>query len=228
MRFRNRRDAGRRLADALESYRGRSDIVVLGLARGGVPVAVELARALDLPVDVFAVRKLGAPGQEELAMGAIASGGLRVLNEDVVRALGLELPDIERAIQRETVELERREHAYRRGREPLALTGKKVLLVDDGVATGASMEVAVQAVRSRGAASVVVAVPTGPVATCDRLRSVADAVVCLDTPAGFFAVGQWYEDFRQTSDAEVIASLEQAEPWSHRPSPESGGEHAWR
>jgi putative phosphoribosyl transferase len=226
MWFRDRRDAGRRLADALESYRGRDDVVVVGLARGGVPVAVEVARSLDLPVDVFAVRKLGAPGQEELAMGAIATGGLRVLNEDVVRALGLERPEIERAVARETVELERRERAYRRDRAPLPLSGNTVIVVDDGIATGSSMEVAVKALRAHGAASVVVAVPTGPRASCERMRSVADDVVCLDTPAGFFAVGQWYDDFRQTSDPEVIALLDAAHQRRHGQAP--GEEHVAR
>jgi putative phosphoribosyl transferase len=226
MRFRNRRDAGRRLADALQDHRGRDDVIVLGLARGGVPVAVEVARALELPVDAFAVRKLGAPGQPELAMGAIASGGLRVLNEDVIGALGLEPPEIERAVANETIELERRERAYRGDRDPLSPREKTVLLIDDGLATGSTMEVAVKAVRAQGAASVVVAVPTGPPDTCERLRSVADAVVCLDAPPGFFAVGQWYEDFTQTSDAEVIALLNQEYERGLGGSP--GEEHAWR
>lgn len=225
MLFRDRREAGRRLATALEAYRGQEDVVVLGLARGGLPVAFEVAQALDLPLDVFAVRKLGAPGQEELAMGAIATGGLRVLNEDVVQALGLELPAIERAVERETIELERRERIYRGDRAPLSLAGKTVVLVDDGLATGASMEVAVDAARTHDPAAVVVAVPTGPPSTCARLRGIADAVVCLDTPRGFFAVGQWYEDFRQTTDEEIIALLHEAHTGRH--ARDTGGADAW-
>ena len=210
MFFRDRQDAGTRLAAALEMYRGRDDVIVLGLARGGLPVAFEVARVLGLPLDVFAVRKLGAPGQEELAMGAIATGGLRVLNEDVIRALALEPPEIERAVKRESAELERRERTYRQGRPQHSLAGKTVLLVDDGLATGSSMEVAVMAVRSHDPERIVVAVPVGPPGTCERLRAVADAIVCLEQPAGFFAVGQFYDDFRQTGDQEIIDLLDAA------------------
>lgn len=224
MRYRDRKDAGRRLAEALEPYRGRDDVVVMGLARGGVPVAFEVAQALDLPLDVFLVRKLGTPGQEELAMGAIATGGVRVLNEDVVRALDLQQEDIERAAQRETAELERRERAYRGGEPAPALEGKTVLLVDDGLATGASMQVAVKAVRAENPASVVVAVPTAPPSTCKRLEALADTVVCLDMPEHFWAVGQWYEDFTQTTDAEIMALLDEAR--RARQEPREGGVHA--
>jgi putative phosphoribosyl transferase len=223
MYFRDRQDAGRRLARALRTFHGKGDVLVLGLARGGVPVAYEVAQALEVPLDVFAVRKLGVPGQEELAMGAIASGGLRVLNEDVVGALALEPHEIERAAERETTELERRERTYRRDRPQRSLAGKTILLVDDGLATGSSMEVAVQAVRSHDPAEIVVAIPVGPPGTCERMRNVADAVICLEEPGGFFAVGQFYDDFRQTSDDEIIALLEEADA-GRRP---EGEEHAW-
>lgn len=210
MRYRDRQDAGERLAEALEAYRGRDDVLVMGLARGGVPVAFEVARALDLPLDVFLVRKLGTPGREELAMGAIATGGFRVLNEDVLEALDLRTEDIEQAAKRETAELERRERAYRRGEPAPVLEGKSVILVDDGLATGASMQVAVRSVRSENPAAIVVAVPTAPWSTCKQLETMADTVICLDTPENFWAVGQWYENFDQTTDEEIMMLLEQA------------------
>src|SRR5438093_424686 len=201
--FHDRTDAGRRLAAKLRPLAGRDDVIVLALPRGGVPVGYEVARALGVPVDVFLVRKLGTPGREELAMGAIASGGVRVLNADVVRALGITPDEIAEAAAREAEELRRREEAYRDGRPAPDLRGKTVILVDDGLATGSTMRAAVAAVRKLGPARVVVAVPVGATETCEEFRSVADDVVCVDTPEPFFAVGNWYEDFAQTTDDEV-------------------------
>lgn len=210
--FEDRRDAGRRLAAALAEYAGRPDVVVLGLPRGGVPVAREVAEALGVPLDIFLVRKLGVPGHEEYAMGAIASGGVRVLHDEVVRALRLPVAAIAEVAAREQRELERRELAYRDGRPAPALAGRTVLLVDDGLATGASMEAALEAVRQQAPARVVVAVPVGPEETCRRLRALADAVVCVATPEPFDAVGYWYRAFPQTSDDEVRALLAAAPP----------------
>jgi predicted phosphoribosyltransferase len=185
------------------TWRGRSDVVVLGLARGGVPVAAEMARILDVPLDVFVVRKLGVPGHEELAFGALASGGLRVFNDDVVAGLPAEV--VAEVTAREQEELARREASYRGDRPPLDLRGRTVVLVDDGLATGASMRAAVGAVRSQDPASIVVAVPVGAAATCEQLRTEAlvDAVVCAATPDPFMAVGSWYLDFSATTDDEV-------------------------
>jgi putative phosphoribosyl transferase len=203
MRYRNRTDAGRRLARELERYAGREDVVVLALPRGGVPVASELADALGAPLDILVVRKLGVPGHRELAMGAIASGGLIVLDEGIVHRLGVPEELIRRAIADELRELERRESAYRGEREPLRLDGKTVILVDDGLATGATMRAAALAVRERNPACVIVAVPVAAAETCHRLRDDVDAVVCALTPEPFYAVGVWYDDFSQTSDDEV-------------------------
>ena len=202
--FANRADAGRALARQLGHYAGRDGVVVLGLPRGGVPVAAEVAAALGVPLDVFVVRKLGVPGRAELAMGAIGPGGVRVLNREVVDAYRLAAADIGAATERETAELERRERAYRGAdTAPLALTGRTAILVDDGLATGATMRVAVQAVGAAGPALVVVAVPVAAASVCRDLESVADEVVCVLTPLAFVAVGQWYDDFGQTTDAEV-------------------------
>ncbi|WP_333893499.1 phosphoribosyltransferase [Mycolicibacterium gadium] len=201
--FRDRREAGDVLGRELASYRDRSNVQVLGLARGGVPVGAQVARALHAPLDVFLVRKLGVPQWEELAMGALASGGGVVVNESLVRSLGISEDQMQAAIERETDELHRREHAYRGDRPPLALAGKTVILVDDGIATGASMLAAVRAVRAEAPAAVVVAVPVGPQSTCRELAAEADDVVCAMTPPGFEAVGQVYEDFRQVTDDEV-------------------------
>jgi putative phosphoribosyl transferase len=201
--FRDRRDAGRVLAEELTIYRDRDDVVVLGLARGGVPVGWEVAHCLGAPMDVFLVRKLGVPQWEELAMGAIASGGGVVVNEQLVARLNITEDALARAIERETSELRRRETAYRQGRPPPALGGATVLLVDDGIATGASMLVAVRAVRTSQPAQVVVAVPVGPAAACREISGEADAVVCATMPAGFEAVGQVYADFHQVTDDEV-------------------------
>ncbi len=202
-RYANRSDAGRQLADALGRSRDLDNAIVLGLPRGGVPVAYEIAQALSLPLDVLVVRKLGLPSQPELAMGAIASGGAVVWNEDVLRFLSSGDEERDRVVAREQAELERRELTYRGRRPPLALSGRVVILVDDGLATGATMEAAVRSVRQLGAARVIVAVPVAATESRDRIARIADEVVCLQAPAFFSAVGQWYEDFSQTSDAEV-------------------------
>jgi putative phosphoribosyl transferase len=209
-RFRDRTEAGTRLGERLMAYAGRSDVLVLALPRGGVPVAFEVARTLKVPLDVFLVRKLGVPGQEELAMGAIASAGIRVLNEEVVCSLQIPPEIIERVAQKETAELERRERAYRAGRFPLEVRGKTVILVDDGLATGSTMRAAVQAVREREPARVVVAVPTASDDACAEFRLLVDEMVCLMTPQFFYAVGLWYENFAQTSDEEVRELLDRA------------------
>ena len=208
--FPDRAEAGRFLATKLSKYSGRDDVIVLGLPRGGVPVAYEVARALRVPLDVFIVRKLGVPGFEELAVGAIASGGVRVLNEDVARALPNANEIIEAVTKRETAELERREQEYRDGRPAPDLQGKTVILIDDGLATGATMRAAVKALRQRGAAKIVVAVPVGPPDTCREFEDEADEVVCASAPEFFQAVGQYYEDFSQTSDEEVRDLLARA------------------
>ena len=201
--YEDRRNAGAVLAERLEHFIGRNDVVVLALPRGGVPVAHEVARALNAPLDVFLVRKLGVPGHRELAMGAIASGGVRVLNEDVVAAYGLSKAEVDGVTRNEQDELERRERAYREGRPGVELRGRIVLLIDDGLATGASMRAAVQAVRLHRPARVVVAVPVGAPETCREFADVADEIVCARTPEYFAAVGQWYRDFSQTTDDEV-------------------------
>jgi len=208
--FPNRAEAGRRLAEKLEHYAGRDDVIVLGLPRGGVPVAYEVAQRLGVPLDVFIVRKLGVPGFEELALGAIASGGVRVLNDDVVRALPSANELVESVTARETAELERREQAYRDGRPPPELRGRVVILVDDGLATGATMRAAVVALRQLGAARIVVAVPVGAADTCRELEEEVDEIVCAMAPEWFQAVGQFYEDFSQTSDDEVRELLARA------------------
>lgn len=205
--FRNRRDAGRALANALQGYARRDDIVVLALPRGGVPVAFEVARALGAPLDVFLVRKLGVPWHRELAMGAIATGGVRVMNNDVVDSIGIEDKDIAAEIARESAELTRREALYRNGREPLRVEGRTVIVVDDGLATGASMQAAVAALRARGPRRIIVAVPVAPESTCAMLEQQADEVVCVTKPEDFFAVGVHYEDFSQTTDDEVRTLL---------------------
>jgi putative phosphoribosyl transferase len=208
--FQNRAEAGRMLAEKLGKYSGRSDVIVLGLPRGGVPVAYEVAKHLGAPLDVFIVRKLGVPGFEELAVGAIASGGVRVLNEDVARAL----PNVDQTIEvitaRETAELERREQNYRDGRPAPELRDRTVILVDDGLATGATMGAAVKALRQREAAKIVVAVPVGAWETCREIEQVADETVCGTASKYFQAVGQYYEDFSQTSDEEVRDLLARA------------------
>src|SRR5881296_4605917 len=208
--FANRTEGGRLLAEKLARYSDRDDVIVLGLPRGGVPVANEVAKRLRAPLDVFIVRKLGVPGFEELAAGAIASGGVRVLNEDVIRSIPYADEAIEAVTVKETAELERREHIYREGRPPPELRDRIVILVDDGLATGATMRAAVKALRQRGAAKIVVAVPVGPPDTCHEIEEQADETICLSTPEFFQAVGQYYEDFSQTTDEDVRELLVQA------------------
>jgi putative phosphoribosyl transferase len=209
MRFEDRYDAGRQLAGALSGFAGRQDVIVLGLPRGGVPVAFEVARALRAPMDVFVVRKLGVPGHSELAMGAIASGGVRVLSEDLIGELGISRTSIDEISAREQIELERRDRLYRGDRSLPSLRDRTVILVDDGLATGATMEAAVAAVRLHRPARVVVAVPVGARETCQRLRTVADETICAQCPEPFQAVGLWYLHFDQTTDDEVIELLRQ-------------------
>jgi predicted phosphoribosyltransferase len=206
----DRADAGRALAAALAAWRAAPNAVVLGLPRGGVPVAHEVAAALGLPLDVLLVRKLGLPWQPELAMGAIASGGALVVNDEVVSHLAPGDGAFEAVRAREQRELERREREYRGDRPPLDMRGRAGILVDDGLATGATMEAAVRALRALGAARVVVAVPVASMEARERIASLADEIVCLATPEWFSAVGQWYRDFGQTSDAEVRELLAQS------------------
>jgi putative phosphoribosyl transferase len=208
--FADRTEAGRLLAEKLGEYADRDDVIILGLPRGGVPVAYEVAKRLRAPLDVFVVRKLGVPGFEELAAGAIASGGVRVLNEDVVRAIPHAEEAIEAVTAKETAELERREQIYRAGRPAPDLCDRVAVLVDDGLATGATMRAAVKALRESGAAKIIVAVPVGPPDTCHEIEEQADKTICLSTPAFFQAVGQYYEDFSQTSDEDVRELLARA------------------
>jgi putative phosphoribosyl transferase len=208
MLFRDRLEAGRRLAEKLSDYAGKPDVVVLALPRGGVPVAAEVARALDAPLDIFLVRKLGLPGQEELAMGAIASGGSQVLNTSLLRRLHVPPETVDAVAMRERCELDRREREYRGSHAPPSVRGRTVILVDDGLATGASMHAAVAALRAQEPSRIVVAVPVGAPSTCEDLRQIADDVVCAETPEPFAAVGQWYDDFSQTTDEEVRQLLE--------------------
>lgn len=209
-RFRDREHAGRVLAEALRGYAGRPDVLVLGLPRGGVPVAYEVARALDAPLDVFIVRKLGVPGHRELAMGAIASGGVRVLNDSVVGQLGVSRGAIDYVAAEEQRELERRERMFRGERPAPDVKGKVVILVDDGLATGSTMRAAVAALRKLEPARLVVAVPVGARQTCDAFREEVDEIVCARSPDDFQAVGMWYEDFEQTTDDEVRTALASA------------------
>jgi putative phosphoribosyl transferase len=216
MIFANRTEAGQKLALHLRKYANRDDVIVLGAPRGGVPVAFEVATGLKAPLDVFVLRKLGVPGREEFAFGAIASGGVRILDRDTVEGLGITGLDIERVTKTEEQELERRERAYRGGRPPLDVTGRTVILVDDGIATGASMRAAIRALRQMKPSRIVIAVPVAPVSTCSSLQSEADELVCLEMPEPFFGVGQFYDDFSQVSDDEVkdllAAASRQREP----------------
>ena len=216
MRFRNRVEAGQQLAQRLTKYANRSNVLVLALPRGGVPVGYEVAQALKAPLDVFVVRKLGVPGHEELAMGAIASGGVRVLNGDVVE--GLQIPNdvIDAVAERELRELERRERAYRDDRPAPEVQGRTVILVDDGIATGSTMKAAIEALRQLEASRIVVATPTAASSTVREMRRDVDEMVAVMTPADFSGVGQWYEDFSQTTDEEVRDLLESA---SRSPNP---------
>jgi putative phosphoribosyl transferase len=208
--FRNRTESGQLLARKLGRYAGRPDIIVLALPRGGVPVAYEVARALRAPLDVFLVRKLGVPGQEELAMGAIATGGIRVLNEDVVRELKIPPRVIDSVAAKEAQELERRERLYRGERPAPDVNGRIVILVDDGLATGSSMRAAVAALRQKNPRRIVVAVPIAAAATCRELESEVDEIVCYETPEPFYSVGLGYEDFSQTTDEEIRQLLERS------------------
>jgi predicted phosphoribosyltransferase len=215
--FQNRRQAGRQLAASLQEYANRPGVLVLALPRGGVPVGYELARALRVPLDVFVVRKLGVPGHEELAMGAIAAGGIRILNAEVVRHLGIPEGVIARVAAAEQKELERREQIYRDARAAPVVQGRTVILVDDGLATGSTMRAAVAAVRQQRPAKIVVAVPVAAASTCEEFKLEVDRLVCGLTPEPFHGVGEWFEDFSQTTDEEVrdlldLASKSQNEP----------------
>ena len=203
VRFRDRTDAGRRLAAKLQHYKDRDDVVVLGLPRGGVPIGFEVASALHAPLDVFVVRKIGLPWHEELAMGAVASGGVRVLDRNLIRVAHVSDDDVERIAQTEERELERRERLYRGDRPFPDLHGKTVILVDDGLATGASMRAAVEALRHEEPARIVVAVPVAAPETCEAFREIVDEIICAETPEPFRAVGLWYDDFSQTTDDDV-------------------------
>jgi putative phosphoribosyl transferase len=209
-RFSNRTDAGRQLASALARYSGRNDVLVLGLPRGGVPVAFEIAAELDAPLDVFIVRKLGLPGHEEFGIGAIATGNVRVVDRSVLEAYGVDAEMLDRITERERVELERRERLYRDDRPFPTVDDRVVILVDDGLATGSTMRAAITALRAKGPRSIVIAVPVGARETCAAMRSLADEVVCLTTPDPFYAVGLWYDEFEQTEDGEVHELLERA------------------
>jgi len=209
-RFRGRNEAGQALARQLSGYAGREDLVVLALPRGGVPVAYEIARALHAPLDVFLVRKLGVPGYEELAMGAIASGGTRVLNEGVIEQLRISPAAIELVAREEQRELERREQVFRNGAPPALMAGRTCILVDDGLATGSTMRAAVEALKKRRPERIIVAVPVASPDTCTEFQALADEVVCLYTPDPFVAVGRWYEDFTQLTDDEVRDYLDRA------------------
>ncbi|PYQ02896.1 MAG: phosphoribosyl transferase [Acidobacteria bacterium] len=209
MLFHDRREAGRVLASRLGRYAGRPDVLVLALPRGGVPVAFEVAEALGVPLDVFLVRKLGVPGHEEVALGAIASGGVRVMNDELVRRLGISTPALEAVTAREKAELRRRELAYRGSRPREPVEGRTVILVDDGLATGASMKAAVAALRRERPARIVVAVPVAAAEACDEFRADVEDVVCVATPEPFRAVGAWYGDFSQTTDEEVRYLLDE-------------------
>lgn len=205
--FKDRADAGRQLAGLLQDVRGQKNTLILALPRGGVPVAHEIAAALSLPMDILLVRKLGVPGHEELAMGAIALGGVQVLNYDIVDVLNIPPSVVETVAAQERAELERRNHLYREGRLPPRLRGKNIILVDDGLATGATMHAAIMALRGGRAASVTVAAPVGAEDTCQRLSAEADRIVCPHRPEPFHGVGVWYEDFSQTEDAQVLELL---------------------
>ena len=223
--FRDRTDAGRLLANELTVYANRRDVLVLGLPRGGVPVAYEVAKALGAPLDIILVRKLGVPGEQELAMGAIASGGVRVLNEDVVRMLRVPESVIESVTARERRELDRRERLYRGDHPAPVIEGKTVILVDDGIATGATVRAAIALVRKQRPAAVVVATPVAPASTCAELRAHVDALICVMEPEDFLAIGFWYESFPQTTDEEIQSLLGYAwsdHPAAGRPAPEAG------
>jgi putative phosphoribosyl transferase len=207
MMFSDRSEAGRMLAKRLGAYAKRENVIVLGIPRGGVVVACEVAEQLEVPFDVFVLRKLGVPGHEELAFGAIATGGVRFVDRDLIESLSISDHEIAWVTERERAELERRELAYRSGRPPLDVQGKTVIVVDDGIATGASMKAGIKALRQLAPARIVIAVPVAPPSTCERLKSEVAELICLDMPKFFMAVGQFYEDFSQVTDEEVTALL---------------------
>jgi putative phosphoribosyl transferase len=208
--FKDRRDAGRKLAQKLTAYAGQPDLLTLALPRGGVPVAYEVARALNAPLDVFLIRKLGLPGQEELAIGAIATGGVRVLNRDIIRTLSIPDEVINFVARRELQELQRRERLYRGDRPPPEVRDRTIILIDDGLATGASMRAAVVSLRARHPARILVAVPIAAETVCEAFRTEVDEIICAVTPEPFYGVGRWYEDFSQITDQEVRILLEEA------------------
>ncbi|HKQ72287.1 MAG TPA: phosphoribosyltransferase family protein [Blastocatellia bacterium] len=210
MRYQDRTEAGRLLAERLAKYKNRPDVVILALPRGGVPVGFEVAQALNAPLDVFVVRKLGVPGQEELAMGAIASGGVLVLNEDVVQMLRIPYELIEATVAKELEELERRERLYRGDRPRLEARGRVAILIDDGLATGSTMRAAARALRRHQPSRVVVAAPVAAGSTCDELSNEVDEVICAETPEPFYAISLWYRDFTQTTDDQVRELLAQS------------------
>lgn len=210
MLFKNRTEAGRKLAERLYAYADRQDVVVLGLPRGGLPVAEPVARTLNAPLDAFVVRKLGVPGHEELAMGAIASGDVRFINDDITESLGISASDIERVAREEGEELQRRDLKYRGNAKPVDLRDRIVILVDDGIATGATLHAAAIALRQSHPARIVAAIPVAPKESCDRDWLGVDEVVCVETPEPFRAIGLWYDSFGQTSDEEVRQILDRA------------------
>jgi len=210
-RFRDRLEAGRLVAEALAGYSSRPDLLVLALPRGGVPVGFEVARSLNAPLDIMLVRKLGVPGHEELAMGAIASGGIRILSDDVIAAFGITEPVLAAVTAVEQEELERQERSYRDDRPPPVVRGRTVILVDDGLATGSTMLAAAGAIQRQSPERVIVAVPVAPPETCRAMRHAVDEVICVGSPEPFFSVGTWYRDFSQVSDDEVHELLERAE-----------------
>ncbi|TGC09506.1 phosphoribosyltransferase [Methanolobus halotolerans] len=209
--FKDRTDAGKKLAEALSEYSGHEDVILLALPRGGVPVAFEVAKELDVELDVFIVRKLGVPGYEELAMGAISSGGVKIMNMGVVQSMQITGEAIDSVVASERVELERREEMYRKGKPELDVTGKTAILIDDGLATGATMKAAFQALRKQNPDKIIVAVPTASREACDEFAAEVDRTVCLTTPEPFYGVGAWYENFAQTSDKEVCDLLKKAD-----------------
>ena len=205
--FADRAEAGKMLAEALSEYAGKPDVLVLALPRGGVPVAYEIAEALNAPLDLWLVRKLGVPGREELAIGAIAGGGVRILNSEIMRLLDVDQASLDAVMAREQAELERRNTHYRQSRPPPDVQGKTIILVDDGLATGATMRAAIVSLRQARAARIVVVVPVGAASASEKIRKEADEFVCLYTPEPFYGVGRWYDDFSQTTDEEVLALL---------------------
>jgi putative phosphoribosyl transferase len=215
-RFNNRLQAGALLAQRLRAFYQHSNVIVLALPRGGVPVASSIAKVLEVPLDVILVRKLGVPGHEEYAMGAIAHGGLCILQHEVLEALEIPTSVVENMAQRALVEIDRQERLYRSNQPPVLVRDRIVILVDDGMATGSSMLIAVKTLRKMMPARIIVATPVAPPETCQKLRSEVDELICLSTPDPFYAVGLWYEDFEQTTDGEVIRLLEESEP-EHAP-----------